>query len=202
LRYLALVLVGCAGVAVLGARRPGVAAWDFVVGGLLVVLASWLVEGVLTGGGIQLGGVRSTFLAGLLAFASVNYLFTRMGLAALVLGVACALEMSGLVGGPIDGRAVDWMMAVVPWVAWVLARKRSRAAEADRVWLDFRDRYGLAWGQHVRGQFNRSAANAGSPAVLEWGGLRGIVPAAQPDCAARLRALTKRFGSETGMVEG
>src|SRR5262249_21122194 len=34
-RYLALCLTGCAGVAVLGARRPHVVAWNFVVLGLL-----------------------------------------------------------------------------------------------------------------------------------------------------------------------
>src|SRR5262245_38974621 len=37
-RHAALALTGCAGVAVLGARRPGVTAWNFVVCGLLVVL--------------------------------------------------------------------------------------------------------------------------------------------------------------------
>src|SRR5260370_29588710 len=37
-RYVALCLTGCAAVAVLGARRPGVAAWNFVVLGLLAIL--------------------------------------------------------------------------------------------------------------------------------------------------------------------
>src|SRR5882724_2886965 len=37
-RYLALSLTACAGVSVLGARRPGVGAWNFVVVGLLAVL--------------------------------------------------------------------------------------------------------------------------------------------------------------------
>src|SRR5689334_4286773 len=37
-RYLALCLTGCAGVAVLGARKPIAAAWHFVVVGLLAVL--------------------------------------------------------------------------------------------------------------------------------------------------------------------
>src|SRR5437870_10972643 len=37
-RHLALSLTACAGVAVLGARRPGVTAWNFVVCGLLAVL--------------------------------------------------------------------------------------------------------------------------------------------------------------------
>src|SRR5438132_11813500 len=36
-RYVALGLTGCAAVAVLGARRPGAAAWNAVVAGLFVV---------------------------------------------------------------------------------------------------------------------------------------------------------------------
>src|ERR1700756_5554100 len=44
LGYLALCLTACAGVAVLGARRPGVGAWDFVVLGLLAVLLLPLAE--------------------------------------------------------------------------------------------------------------------------------------------------------------
>src|SRR6266550_3512002 len=43
-RYLALCLTGCAGVAVLGARRPHVVAWNFVVLGLFAVMALPLVE--------------------------------------------------------------------------------------------------------------------------------------------------------------
>src|SRR5262245_58439626 len=46
LRYLALALTGCAGVAVLGARRPGVGAWNFVVVGLLAVLLLPVAQGL------------------------------------------------------------------------------------------------------------------------------------------------------------
>src|SRR5437764_12294899 len=43
-RHLALALTGCAGVAVLGARRPGVRAWNFVVCGLLVIQLMPIVQ--------------------------------------------------------------------------------------------------------------------------------------------------------------
>src|SRR5271166_2365280 len=36
--YIGLCLAACAGIAVLGARRPGVGAWNFVVVGLFAVL--------------------------------------------------------------------------------------------------------------------------------------------------------------------
>ena len=51
-------------------------------------------------------------------------------------------------------------------------RGRGRQAEIDELWLDFRDRFGLFWGQRVREQFNRSAVNAGWPVYLAWRGLR------------------------------
>src|SRR6188472_3091553 len=47
--FIALSLTGCASVAVLGARRPHVLAWNFVVFGLFGVLALPLVEGWLIG---------------------------------------------------------------------------------------------------------------------------------------------------------
>ena len=63
-RYTALCLTGCAGVAVLGARRPGVAAWHFVPLGLLAVLLMPLAEGW---GHLQLSPVRAGFLGATLA---------------------------------------------------------------------------------------------------------------------------------------
>src|SRR5262249_5208603 len=44
-RYVALCFTSAAGVAVLGARRPGVGAWNFVVAGLLAVLLLPIAEG-------------------------------------------------------------------------------------------------------------------------------------------------------------
>src|SRR3954471_1673874 len=65
-RFFALGLTGGAGVAVLGARRPGVAACHFVVATLLVVLALAWAEAWLTGGELHLQGARLIFLAGLI----------------------------------------------------------------------------------------------------------------------------------------
>lgn len=200
-RYLALCLTGCAEVAVLGARRPGVAAWNFVVGGLLVVLALSLAEGfLLRGGAVQLGGVRAAFLAGTLAVGTLNYLPTRLALAAVLLGLGCGLELVDLLRDEERFKAgADFLILLTPWAAWLAARRRTAAGPVDQVWLDFRDRYGVVWGQRLRDQFNRAAFHAGLPAELSWRGLRsaaGVPPGeeTQAACLALLQALMKRFG--------
>ncbi len=207
LRYVALALTGCAGVAVLGARRPGAGPWNFVVAGLLAVLLLPFAESGVTGKPLHLDGVRIVFLAATLAVGIVNYLPTRLAGAALLVALGCALEVFVLTG-PAHNVSVTYRRwpalslwpGLVPWLALMLLRTRAPAGSSfDRLWLDFRDRFGLVWAQRVREQFNRSAHHAGWPVVLRWQGLRLVPGAALPDAAvqddiiATLRALTKRF---------
>ena len=204
-RLVALALTGCAGVAVLGARRPGVTAWNFVLLGLLAVMLLPLAEALLAGGQ-PLDPVRVVFLCGTLAVGVLNYLPTRLAPAALVLGVGCGWETYRLLapGEPVPGLSGDgpgWLcVALAPWLGYLAWQARPPAAsEFDRLWLDFRDRFGLVWGQRLREQFNRAAANAGWPVHLYWQGLRLVSGAAPPEEAIRaavlaaLRALLKRF---------
>jgi hypothetical protein len=203
-RYLALCLTGCAGVAVLGARRPHVGAWNFVVLGLLAVLLLPLVEGLLIRE--QPPGVfQFCFLGAVLSVGIVNYLPTCFGAAALVLAVGSAVHLLLLMAPePDPGRrqaaqfVAQLCLILVPWVAvasW--GRSRLGANEFDRLWLRFRNRFGLVWGQRVREQFNRSAENAGWPVYLTWRGLRrsgetATVPSTD-EVVETLRALLKRF---------
>jgi hypothetical protein len=208
--YVALCLTGCAGVAVLGARRPVVTAWNFVVLGLLVVLLLPLFESRLAGQEMKWDLLRTLFLVGTLGVAVVNYLATRLAPAALLLAVAAGGDMTELArastGGPspeplgVLGRLA---LVLAPWLAYVLHRgRRSVPSEFDRLWFDFRDRFGLVWGQRLREQFNRAAANAGWPVYLRWQGLRILPGSPRPDAETQkeillvLRALLKRFGPE------
>ncbi len=204
-RYLALCLSGCAGVAVLGARWPGVAAWNFVLLGLLAVLLLFLAEGALVGGDVQVSPVRGLFLALVLAVGVVNYLPTRLWPAALVLGGGAAWEFFALLTprSPDQfGLLREGAILLVPWIAWLVQRRREVVhLEADCLWRDFRDRYGLVWGQRLREQFNRAAANAGLGAELGWRGLRSVAGTAlddsvQAESLSILRALLKRFGTD------
>jgi hypothetical protein len=214
--YVALCLTGCAGVAVLGARRPGVGAWNFVVVVLLAVMLLPLAESLIAAGPLPLAGPRTVFLAGTLAVSILlNYLPTRLAPAAGLLALACAIEVILVVDPALLGsrKALaaalsPWLLALTPWVAlgcW--HRRPAPAAAFDFEWLDFRDRFGLFWGQRVREQFNRSAAHAGWAVQLRWSGLRlqpGASvpgPAVQAAMVATLRALMKRFGTEEEALE-
>jgi hypothetical protein len=208
-RYLGLGLVGCASVAVFGARRPGVVAWNFVVAGLLVVLLFLWLEGRLAEDDRILQRVRTVFLASTLAIGVLNYLPTRLAPAALMLAVGFGLEILFLTGSDPMITQFDaarpiarFALASAPWIAFARMQWRPPArSELDRVWLDFRDRFGLVWAQRLREQFNNSAAHASWPVILRWSGLRlvhGTRPLDRENQEAildNLRALMKRFES-------
>ncbi len=204
-RYLSLSLTGCAGIAVLGARRPGVAAWHAVLIGLLAVLLLPLVEQLVVGDRPP-GWLRFVFVAGTLLVGIINYLPTRLAPAAIVLGVGCAAEFFRLIEPewqvlPIP---VGWLaLGLTPWIAfWSWRRGAAGDSKFDRIWRDFRDRYGLVWAQRVREQFNRAAHHAGWPVLLHWRGLDQRAESRQPVEATRtemlttLKALLKRFATE------
>jgi hypothetical protein len=200
--YLALCLTGCAGIAVLGARRPGVGAWNFVVIGLLAVMLVPLATQLLAQAP-ALDLLRIIFLSATITIAVLNYLPTRLAPAALCLGLGSALELLRLAGENEDTLFSWWLVAVVPWVGFAGWRSRpAAAAEFDAIWLDFRDRFGFLWGQRMREQFNRAALNAGWPVILRWQGLRLLPGATMPQpeiqsaIVTTLRALLKRFGDE------
>ena len=199
-RCVAVCLTACAGVAVLGARRPIAGAWNFVVASLLVVLLWPVVEGW---GDPRLNVLNATLLSAALAVGMLNYLPTRTAAAVLPAGAACALEACVVLKGI---NPVGWdpfclaLLATAPWLGLAALRRRPPPAAAfDREWRDFRDRFGAVWGLPARDQFNRAAAHAGWGVVLDWKGLQALAggPAApHAEALAGLRAVLKRFGPE------
>jgi hypothetical protein len=175
-RYCALCLTACAGVAVLNARRPYVGAWNFVVLGLFAVMVLPLLETMFIGTH-PVDPLRIFFLSMTLAIGLLNYMPTRFGPAALCLMPFCAGEILLLYTPSVftDEHVIGWMhggLLTVPWIAWICAwLSRKERGEFDRLWLTFRDRWGLLWGQRVREQFNHAAQNAGWPVKLSWRGL-------------------------------
>ncbi len=199
--YFALCLAGCAGIAVLGARRPGVSAWNFVVAGLLAVLLLPILNGM---GELRLEPAQEIFLAVTLFVSVVNYLPTRLGLSAVVTAAGCGWEMMRLLGWNFPGWGL-LLLALAPWTAWSTLAMRKPTTELDRLWLAYRDRFGFVWGQRMREQFNRAAHHAGWPVVLRWSGVHQTAAEPAPDPAALmtvLRAVLKRFGPEEENAHG
>jgi hypothetical protein len=207
--YAALCLTAGSIVAILGARRPGVTAWNAVVLALLAVLLIPLAESYLGDSRLRLQWFRVVPLGGILAVGVLNYLPTRLGSAALLWGLTHAVELWTLAGSDsarnILTPILPWnrlALALVPWLAFGLMRKRSIPSfDADRLWLSFRDRFGFLWAQRLREQMNRSAAHAGWPMTLTWRGFRHTGRNTAPDEQLRdgvrsvLHALMKRFAT-------
>ena len=73
------------------------------------------------------------------------------------------------------------------------------AIDCNPVRLDFRNRFGLLWGQRVREQFQRSATHAGWPGCLAWSGWlmadnqRALTEEEKTEMVKTLKALLKQF---------
>src|SRR5262245_19784624 len=61
MRYLAVCLTACAGIAVLGARRPGAIVWNAVVLGLFAVLLMPLIQRRFVSGDLPIDPIRLWF---------------------------------------------------------------------------------------------------------------------------------------------
>jgi hypothetical protein len=200
LMYLAICLTGCMGIAVLGARRPGVGAWNFVVLGLLVVQLLPLGTSALlaTSAELRLSVPFLLFVTGTLTVTVLNYLPTRLALGSLLLGIGCGMELWSVTNSGLPESVVvtsRLTLALAPWVALIAIRGRERLSEFDRIWLDFRDRSGGLWAERIREQFNRAARNAGLSADLGWGGLHVDGTPSEDELLGLLRGVLKRFGS-------
>ncbi|MFL5244413.1 MAG: hypothetical protein ACJ8FY_20120 [Gemmataceae bacterium] len=199
--YMALCLTGCAGIAVLGARRPLAGPWNFVVVGLLAVLLLPLAEGW---GDLNLSAGRIFFLAATLSVIGFNYGLTRLGPASVFLLAGCAilmvvtLKMAGFHNSR-DSFVAEWGFGVItisPWIALtVMCRKAKLRDDLDKAWLSFRDRYGMVWALRIADQFNRSAANSGWPFRLTWAGVKGSTAGYDKSALHTWEELIKRFGA-------
>ena len=203
LNYLALCLTGGAGVAVLGARRPHVFAWNFVVLSLVAVMMWPIVETQLLGAS-SFDRLRVYFAAATLAVGIANYLPTRLAPAAALLMLVCEVDLLWPADlAWLEGDAIRSLraaaLASVPWLGWACwALVRKDRTEFDSTWLDFRDRWGFVWSQRAREQFNLAAQNAGWPVKLTWSGLAARTGGAAPaedrsNYLVALRAVLQRF---------
>ena len=209
--YLASVATLSALISVLGARRPGGGAWAILMGMLVVLfLLPWLEGSALAGGGSGLDRLRLdppwAVFFGLLTIAGVtNYLPTRHGAASAIVGLGLVAELIGLAvpGLAVATRARLWSFVPMMIGSGVLAstaigpRRQVPGHDFDRLWLWFRDRWGVVWALRVRDRFQKAADASGWPVVLRWDGLASRdgrpLEAVPESAAATLTALLRRF---------
>jgi hypothetical protein len=213
--YLAVLAVLAALVFVLNARMPGDKVWT----GLTVLLVVVFLIPFLEEPGrlrrahglarLQLDTPWALFYGFIAVVGVTNYLPTRFGGAAAVLGLALVVEYLTLTRAdwPLDrrarlGTAVAWLLAFCGWLAhWCAGRRPSGRGECERLWFWFRDHWGAVWALRVLERFNREAALASWPVRLTWFGLEAVEPSSHvesalpvPDAAAiMLRGLLRRF---------
>ena len=206
----------------LNARSPGGRVWAGLMAILvLVFLIPWL-EGpwrMRKAAGLTLLHLDSpwTIFYGLLVVVGVtNYLPTRFGPAAAWLTLGFGLEFLGLTRDdwPASRRAglwawSSWSMAVAGWSAWRCGGQASSARDdLERLWLWFRDLWGVVWALRVQERFNRTAESKGWPLRLGWFGLEPVDGAAagqgadgSPEAEAAFRGLIRRFARPERIAE-
>jgi hypothetical protein len=198
-------------VSVLGARRPGELAWNFIVLSLLIVFTLPILEQLLLGktiesGRVALDGPRSAIFGIVVGVGVVNYLATIFWPAALWFGAAAAFEIASL--GPWTTAPADavWRHAVAgmcfagsAWSAWWIRRRVRQIAGVEAEWARFRNGWGLIWSARVRERWNDMARQQEWPWRLGFGGLESIAnaPPADPErrraAEEHLRFLLRRF---------
>lgn len=218
LRLVAAVSTFCPIVAMFGAKKPQNRVWQFVVCTLWLILSLPAAEFFFLGDGssLQTPGFSSWFMLVLLLLHMGNTFATRFGISA---ALGCVAQWC-LVSGYMPFLCVDLgMMGVIMGLALaVLAlalvavgvpRRRTIIFAPDRLWLDFRDAFGMLWGLRVAERINMIAEKNGWDVRLGWNGFQvttdGLkVDELSPDVIRalrkNLRSLLRRFVSKEWIV--
>lgn len=163
LSFLAACLLLAPLTAALGARRPGCRAWPwFVVLPMLLVLQwpiVWQVWQTRGRGPIEIGVPAIGGFITVLLMGFGNYFGTGNTLAAILIAVASILLMLPATGWdaiPIDAAIVAPML-LAGALELIYRRNRylgqlpalSREQAAQKLWLMFRDQFGVLWARRV-----------------------------------------------------
>jgi hypothetical protein len=203
-RFGALTLSLCPMVAVLGAKRPQERMWNFVVGSLWAVLTLPSLETLVLHPGQQLnlGAARGWFLWIPILLVPINYLPTRFWLAAALFTAGQVISfrpylapLQNATTSPPDIGGLLMMAAAAVAVRSTGAKQRV-SHPADRLWLDFRNWFGLLWGLRVQERLNASFEKEGAGNQLTWSGFQDPT-----GVEVELKSLLRRFVSSEWIEE-
>jgi hypothetical protein len=208
LRFAAAVGVFSPWMSLLGAKRPQDTAWHFIVASLWGIQAMPAAEALWLRPGQPMAIIdfRYYLLLGLVALSLLVYLPTRFWLSAFIAAVGQFLLASSFQPWASQ-RATAYgivCLCVAAYVALITARRRHQASGFDRLWLDFRDRFGALWAARVLERINAEAAQRRAPLRLGWSGfydsatgqpLDEIPPQLRPELRQSFVNLLRRFVS-------
>jgi hypothetical protein len=219
LRLATATLSFCPVVAVLGAKRPQHAAWNFVVLSLWAIVALPAAENLLLhrGRDVAMGDARGWFLWIMVLLGPINFLPTRFWLPSLLLAAGQIIAQGRYL--PLLRREVFWesdavglFLATAALVTtWFISRRPTRSTNPyDRLWLDFRDSFGLLWGLRVQERLNVVARQEKWGVELTWHGFRTsdhgnsldkMPDTIEPGLRTSLKGLLRRFVSNEWLEE-
>lgn len=207
LRFAAAMGTFCPIMAMLGAKRPQDRAWQFIVLSLWGILSLPTFEWLLFTGVREIHPARFWFLIVLVGVGTLNGLATRAWLSSLLYGLGQLALIAPFLPEAQTWLPADragWLGLALLATAWTLqAVPRGRHAvgtSLDRVWLDFRDAFGVVWALRVAERMNASASMYDWPVTLHWHGFLPREASATtlevPETVKEsLRSLLRRFVS-------
>jgi hypothetical protein len=173
--------------ALLGAKRPQNLAWQWIVFSFWIIAALPAIQGLVLQPSepLEVSTVWRWFYAILLLISAVNYLPTRYASASLLATAGQIVLFSpylptGLIahGSPLLG--IPMLCGAVCLARLVsnfpFTRQHSWRGDAPplagwtRVWIDFRNAYGLVWGARVMERIESLLQSSKAPAWLQWDG--------------------------------
>ena len=209
----AAALTFCPLLAVLGAMRPQHYYWNFIVFSAWAILALPAAETYFINRGqpLEISAARAWFLWIMILLGPVNFAATRFGLSAICLALGQIVLLSSylpLIQRPITSRpelaGLVIMLFALGLASFAARKQRTTTNPYDRVWLDFRDTFGMLWGLRFAERVNAAAAQYGWDFTLTWSGFRStataaplnqISPEIEPAFRATLVGLLRRFVS-------
>lgn len=157
---------------------------------------------------LVVGDARGCFLWVAILLGPINFIPTRYWLAALFIAAGQTLALADIL--PVLRRTavpqhelIGLGLAALGLIAaWLVPRRKERGY--DRLWLDFRDSFGLLWSLRVQERINALARTSDWPFTLGWTGfqsndagtsMKALDPQIEPVLRTSFRGLLRRFVS-------
>ena len=191
-RFACYMTCFCPCMALLGAKRPQNRAWQFIVLSLWLVLIMPALEAWAfhRDGYLQVRDARGLFLWILIFVGLLNVVATRYFVAGICAAggqIALLVEylpgLRSVVAGSHGLLAMLLFLIAIGLVYFHVPKRKPRVAvlPEDRLWLDFRDMYGVVWALRIAERVNALAEQHGWCVRLHWSGFERLQETDRPD---------------------